>query len=908
MRSLLLLLLAATAASSLARAAVDPGEILLSEMNCVACHDAAPAVKERLASRKSPRLGKDGVRIAPHHFRAFLENPAATKPGTLMPDTLHALPPAERADAAEALTHYLVSLQSEDTSRPASASPAAIAAGQQLFHSVGCVQCHAPQVLPFDAAGDQGRKAEFEQFQHTSVPLGRLAEKYTVNELATFLRDPLKARPAGRMPSLKLDATEARAIAMYLLRAQVAPGEAAKLGGLAVEYYEENLPELPEFDRLTPKTTGIAETIGIKAARRKNDFAFRWRGVLTAPKEGEYKFWTTSDDGSRLFIDGKKVVENGGIHPGQERDGKVKLSAGDHAIEVQYFDGGGQSEMKVEWRLPGGQREAIPASALSHEGQPMRPVGDAPFAVDAAKAARGRELFAKHNCASCHRIDEPGRPAKALAQLVARQPAGCLATKPGPGVPKFEITDRQRVVLLAGLQNQAAWSEPLDADDQIKRTMTTLNCYACHARDRRGGSDGLRREYLTSVGETDLGDEGRIPPHLEKIGAKLRPEWTRDVLVKGGAARPYMATRMPQFGEANVKQLPELFEKADARPDAMPDPNNFKDEAATQAKWGRKLTGTAGLSCIACHNFAGNKSLGIPAVDLASTGRRLKYDWFHRYLMDPQSLRPGTRMPAFWPEGVSARKEILGGEANAQIRAIWLYFARQNFTDLPEGLIQGQQELVAEREAVIYRNFIEGAGSRAIGVGYPEKANLAFDANDLRLALMWQGPFIDAAKHRTGRGDGFQRPLGGNVVKGPPGPPFAALESESTPWPSETGKAAGYRFGGYRLDTQQRPAFLYSFAGVSVEDFPIAVPGKVDAELRRTLTLRAQQPPARLHFRAAVAEKIETVEGGFLADGKVRLEFPGAKAIVRQSEGKAELLVPVNFTNGEAKLVEEIVW
>ena len=87
-------------------------------------------------------------------------------------------------------------------------------------------------------------------FSTASVPLGRLAEKYTVNELAAFLRDPLKARPAGRMPSLKLDAAEARAIAMYLLRAQVPAGEAAKLGGLAYEYYEENLPELPEFDRL----------------------------------------------------------------------------------------------------------------------------------------------------------------------------------------------------------------------------------------------------------------------------------------------------------------------------------------------------------------------------------------------------------------------------------------------------------------------------------------------------------------------------------------------------------------------------------------------------------------------------------------------------------------------------------
>ena len=148
------LLLAALGAPLLARGAIDPGEILLSEMNCVACHAAAPEVQARLAARQSPRLGKDGVRIAPHHLRAFIENPAATKPGTLMPDALHALPPAEKAEAAEALTHYLVSLQAGDTSPQASASLASIAAGQQLYHSVGCVQCHAAA----GAAHEHGRR------------------------------------------------------------------------------------------------------------------------------------------------------------------------------------------------------------------------------------------------------------------------------------------------------------------------------------------------------------------------------------------------------------------------------------------------------------------------------------------------------------------------------------------------------------------------------------------------------------------------------------------------------------------------------------------------------------------------------------------------------------------------------
>jgi hypothetical protein len=68
------------------------------------------------------------------------------------------------------------------------------------------------------------------------------------------------------------------------------------------------------------------------------------------------------------------------------------------------------------------------------------------------------------------------------------------------------------------------------------------------------------------------------------------------------------------------------------------------------SKYGRKLVGVGGLTCIACHQFAGNKSLGVPALDLASTGGRLKWDWFRRYLLNPPGLRPGTRMPSFWPK------------------------------------------------------------------------------------------------------------------------------------------------------------------------------------------------------------------------------------------------------------------
>ena len=889
-----------------AQADVAPAELLLAELNCVACHDAPGALKTRLTARVSPRLGQNGTAQTPQWLRAFLADPSATQPGTLMPDALHALPAGEKTEAAEALTHYLVSLQTPDKSLLAGYSLSAVNAGRSLYHTLGCVACHAPQDAPEHAT----TKPDLVALAKDSAPLGDLARKFALGDLAAFLKDPLKAHPSGRMPSLKLTDGEARAIATYLLRAQAPSGPSSKISGVHFDYYEVALKQLPDFAKLTPKSSGAADNFTLTVAPPKGGFALRFQGVLTVPKDGEHTFYAESDDGSRVWLDEKVVVDNDGVHPPQERSGKVTLKAGEHGIVVAFFDDAGGRELKISWKGPGFDKREIPASVLAHDGQPMRPLGDAPFAVDATKSARGKELFAELNCAACHQLDQPGKKSTPLNLLTRATPAGCLAAAPSAKAPKFPLTAAQRTELHALLTKPAALEQALTPAEEVKKTMVQLNCVACHTRDGQGGPTGARRDYFTTNGEVDLGDEGSLPPHLSAVGAKLQPAWMMAVLGSGDAVRPYMATRMPQFGTANVGHLPAAFSRADERADALPQPDGFAPGAADAAnKHGRRLVGTTGLSCIACHTFAGSKSLGVPALDLALSGQRLKWDWFRRYLLDPNLLRPGTRMPPFWPEGKAANKDILGGDTEKQIAAIWFYLARKNFTDLPTGLVQAKMEIIALNEAAIYRNFIKDAGPRAIGVGYPEKANLAFDANDVCLALVWQGGFIDAARHRTGRGEGYEPPLGHAVVKLPAGAPFAVLASEADAWPKEAGKSAGYQFKGYTLDEKQRPTFRYTFGDVAVEDFPLAVPGDGDATFRRTLTLRATKPVANLFFRAAIGTKIEAqADGAFLVDDKVRLKFTGAKAEVRKRGDKTELLVPVTFNGKEARLVEEILW
>ena len=121
-------------------------------------------------------------------------------------------------------------------------------------------------------------------------------------------------------------------------------------------------------------------------------------------------------------------------------------------------------------------------------------------------------------------------------------------------------------------------------------------------------------------------------------------------------------------------------------------------------------------------------------------------------------------------------------------------------------------------EAIMYRNFIQGASARGIGVGYPGGVNICFDADQMTVAMVWQGMFIDAKRHWTGRGQGYQPPAGYGIISAGKAAGVAVLESEDADWPGAKTRAEGVQFVGYRLDKKRFPTFLYEIAGVQVAD------------------------------------------------------------------------------------------
>ena len=77
-----------------------------------------------------------------------------------------------------------------------------------------------------------------------------------------------------------------------------------------------------------------------------------------------YKFRTTSDDGSRLFIGSKLIVDNDGLHSKKSVTGSIQLKNKRHRLIVEYFERGGQETLDVSWKGPEFEWQAIPAFIL----------------------------------------------------------------------------------------------------------------------------------------------------------------------------------------------------------------------------------------------------------------------------------------------------------------------------------------------------------------------------------------------------------------------------------------------------------------------------------------------------------------------------------------------------------------
>ena len=136
-----------------------------------------------------------------------------------------------------------------------------------------------------------------------------------------------------------------------------------------IYFLKDGANQLPNFSKLKPKGTIYTTSINVPAqqfdqgfpgvSKRFEWFAIDYTARFWVRTPGIHRFILTSDDGSRLWIDGRLVVDNDGVHPPQDRYGDIELAGGLHRIEVGYFQGPRFGVALVLKVMPPGERWRI---------------------------------------------------------------------------------------------------------------------------------------------------------------------------------------------------------------------------------------------------------------------------------------------------------------------------------------------------------------------------------------------------------------------------------------------------------------------------------------------------------------------------------------------------------------------
>lgn len=161
----------------------------------------------------------------------------------------------------------------------------------------------------------------------------------------------------------------------WLHKAVVAPPPPDAGAGLLTEIYDMGWPlwDFPAFEEYEKSTVSRIDSLiafpdaeSFFLGNLHDHFYCRWNGQVKAPATGEYKFYLSSDDGSRLLIDGKTIIDHGGTHRLKEKSASTELTAGLHELKLEYFQNEGDATCVLRWEGPGFKKEVIPKTALSH--------------------------------------------------------------------------------------------------------------------------------------------------------------------------------------------------------------------------------------------------------------------------------------------------------------------------------------------------------------------------------------------------------------------------------------------------------------------------------------------------------------------------------------------------------------
>ncbi len=134
--------------------------------------------------------------------------------------------------------------------------------------------------------------------------------------------------------------------------------------GINYNYFEGAIKSVFEIKNLRKKKSGTLDYFTLEPAEIEDHYAITYDGYFKIPEDGIYRFYTSSDDGSVLFIENEQVVNNDGSHGTLEASGVIALKAGYHPFKLLYFEDYEGNNIHVYIKGPGMEKQQIPRELL----------------------------------------------------------------------------------------------------------------------------------------------------------------------------------------------------------------------------------------------------------------------------------------------------------------------------------------------------------------------------------------------------------------------------------------------------------------------------------------------------------------------------------------------------------------
>ena len=282
--------------------------------------------------------------------------------------------------------------------------------------------------------------------------------------------------------------------------------------------------------------------------------------------------------------------------------------------------------------------------------------GSVPFESSPELVREGRALVERYGCRNCHDgLTNDGESGPELRRYrLVDLTKGCLSDDLSgtSTIPDFGLTAGVRESLRQVLSEAKESLKRASSREDAEREMVALRCTACH-----GELEGI--------------------PAVGHFGDKLRGEWMAR-LFSGGVfdkPRPWVAARMPGFPYYAETLATGLSHRHGYS--ATSDPGDEID--FDLAEIGRQLVSPVnGFSCVSCHGVGDLKPTQVfesEGINFMYSAERLRKDYYRRWLLNPLRIDPATKMPVYFDEeGESPLYDVLDGQTERQLEAMWQYF------------------------------------------------------------------------------------------------------------------------------------------------------------------------------------------------------------------------------------------